>query len=67
MLADDGSAADIERRREPAINAEPLRANGGADDVDDGIYGADFMKMHALDGDSMDRCLDLSQQLKRSQ
>ena len=35
--------------------------DGGGDDVDNGICGADFMKVNLLDGHSMDFCFRLGE------
>ena len=53
MLADNSSAADVERRRKPAVYAERLRTRGGANYIDDGVHCANFMEMHLLDGNGM--------------
>ena len=56
--------AHVERRAEPARRAERLAAGGGADNVDDGVDGADLVEMHLLDGNGMDRGLGLAEKLK---
>ena len=49
---------------EPAIDVERLASSRGADDVDDGVDGTDFVKMHALNGDGMDGGFGFAEQLK---
>jgi hypothetical protein len=44
----DEAAADVHRRRVPAFDVERGETDGGAGDVDDGIYGADLMKMYLI-------------------
>ena len=49
-----GAASDIQRRCKPAIDAEMCAAYRTADDVDDGVDGADLVEMHLLDGHGVD-------------
>ena len=60
----DRAAADIERRGEPAIDAERFASGGGADDVDDGVDRADFVKVNFFDGHGVDRGFSFAEQLK---
>jgi hypothetical protein len=64
VLADNGSAAHVERRRKPAIHAERLGARGGADNIDDGVHRAHLVEVHLFDGDGMDGGFRFAQQLK---
>jgi len=64
VLADDGSAAHVEGRREPTIDAKRLRAGSRADDIDDGVYRSDFVEMHVINGDGMNGGFGLAKQLK---
>ena len=38
--------------------------DGGADDVDDGVDGADFVEVHLLDGHGVDVGFGLAEKLK---
>ena len=42
-------APDVERRAREFVNAQEFEADGGADDVYDGIHSADFVEVHLLD------------------
>ena len=64
VLAFYGAAADVERRREPAIDAERFAAGRRADDIDNGVDGADLVKVNLLDGNGVNGRLGLAQQLK---
>ena len=64
MLADDGAAADVEGRGEPAIDAEGFGSGGGADDVDDGVDCADLVEVDLFDGDGMDDGFGLAEKLE---
>jgi hypothetical protein len=64
VLADDRSAAHVQGRSKPTIHTERLCARGGADDIDDGVYRADFVEMHAFNGDGMNGGFRLAQQLE---
>jgi hypothetical protein len=41
----DGASADVEGGAVPAAGGDVLDGYGSADDIDDGIFGANFMKM----------------------
>ena len=43
------SAADVQRRRDHVVDAEPLERVHRADDVDDRVERADLVQMHPLD------------------
>jgi hypothetical protein len=64
MLANDGAAANVERRSHPAIDAERFAAGRGANNIDDGIDGPDLVKVHALNGNGMDGGFGFAKQLK---
>ena len=64
MLADDCSAAHVEGRGKPAIDAESLAAGGGADDIDDGVDRADFVEVDFLDGNGMNGGFGFAEKLK---
>ena len=64
MLADDRSAAHVQGRRKPTIHTERLSARGSADDIDDSVYRANFMKMDLFNGDGMNSGFGLAQQLE---
>ncbi len=59
------SATNIERRRHDAVGAEPLQGVHGADDVDDGVEGADFMEVDLLDRHVVNRGLGFRQALEQ--
>jgi hypothetical protein len=48
------AGADVERGAGEFVDAEKFEADAGADDVDDGIDRADFVKMDLLDGQVVD-------------
>ena len=48
------AAADVERRHDNAVGVEPLEREHGADNVDDGIDGANFVEVHLVDRHAMD-------------
>ena len=60
------AAADVERRRQPAIDAEMRASDRRADNVDNRVDRADLVEVHLLDGHGMNLCLGLAQQLKRT-
>ena len=64
VLANHGSAAHVERRRNPSIHAQCLGARRGADDIDDGVHRAHFVEMHFFNGNGMDGGFSLAQQLE---
>ena len=51
----DHSAADVERRADDALGAEPLEPEHDANDVDDRIEGADFVEVDTVDGHLVNR------------
>ena len=65
MGALDGTAADVEIRSQPAINAEMRAPHGRADDIDDGVDGADFVEVNLLDGHGVNLGFGFTEQLKR--
>ena len=48
MRAIDGSATDVERRTNPLVNSEGQTADGRANNIYDGIDGADFVEVNFL-------------------
>ena len=66
MLAEDGAAAHVERRREPPIDAKPFASGSGADDIDDGVDRTYFVEMHCFNGDGMDSGFGLAEEFKRT-
>ena len=58
------AAADVERRRDNSIDAEPFQREDGADDVDNGVERADFVKVHLADGHLVDGGLRFAKTLK---
>ena len=61
----DHSAADVERRADDRVGAEPLQPEHRADDVDDRVEGADFVEMHLLDRHLVNRRLGVRQPLEQ--
>ena len=61
MVTMHRAAADIHVRHIHALNAQQIKPVTGADDVTDGVDGADFVEMHALQLDAMDAGFGLSQ------
>ncbi len=57
----DGALADLQRRREDALDAELLEGQADADDVGDRVDRADLVEVHRLDRDAMHRRLGLAQ------
>src|SRR5256885_12121569 len=49
MGADNSSAADVQRRAYPFVDAQSFRANRGADNIHNGVNRADFVEMDLLD------------------
>jgi hypothetical protein len=47
------ASAYVERRAREFVNAEKFKADGGADDVHDGIHGAYLVEMDLFDGHLM--------------
>jgi hypothetical protein len=64
VSADDGAAANVERRAEPLIDLEMMDAGGGGDDVNDGIDRADFVEVNLVDGDVVDLRFGVAEELK---
>lgn len=64
MLANDGSASHVEGRCKPAVGAEQLSANGGADDIDNGVDRADLVKVNLPNGNGVYRRFGFAQKLK---
>jgi hypothetical protein len=64
VLAEDGAAADVEGRGEPAVDGEGLGSGGGADDVDDGVDGTDLVEVDLFDGDGVDGGFGLAEELE---
>ncbi len=50
MRARHRAAADVERRRDDPVGAEPFHREHGADDVDDRVDGANLVQMDAVEG-----------------
>ena len=48
-----GSPADVERRTNNLIHPERLDAHSRANNIDQRVYGADFVEMNLLDGHVM--------------
>lgn len=48
MGAVDSAAAEVEGRAVPGVGGDVLGGDGGADDVYDGIFGADLVKVDRL-------------------
>lgn len=51
VCAVNGASADVQRRAVPALDVECVDSGAGSDDIDDGIDGADFMKVNFFDAD----------------
>ena len=64
MRALDRSAAHVQRRAYPFFNGKRFGSHGGADNIDHGIDGADFVKVYALDGRIVDLGFGLAQRLE---
>ncbi len=54
----------FKRRTDDAVRGGPFHREHGADDVDDGVDGTDFVEVHLLDGHLMDRGLRLGETLE---
>lgn len=54
MLGLDAAGTDIEGGAGKFGDAEKVETDGGADDVDDGVDGADFVEMNFFDGNVVD-------------
>src|SRR6202021_1627747 len=64
MLAFDCPAADVERRRKPAIDAKGFTPCCGADNVDNGVHRTHFMEMDLLNRNGMDGGFRFTEKLK---
>jgi hypothetical protein len=64
VLALDGATADVERRGDPAINAEQFSADGRGHNVHDGVDCADFMEVNLLDIDAVNGGFSFTEHLK---
>ncbi len=60
------SAAHVEWRAYELLDPQGLRANGRANDIDDGIGRAHFMEVDLLDADVVDLGFGRAQRLKIS-
>ena len=49
MGALDGASTDIQGRTQPLVDGERLGSDGGANDIDHGIDGADLVKVDLVD------------------
>ena len=58
-------AADVQRRHDDPVGAEPFDREHRADDVDDGIEGADLVQVHPLDRHLVDGGLGLGEPLEQ--
>ena len=54
MGAFDGACADVEGRADPLINGETFRADGGANDIDEGVDGSNFVEVDVFDAAVVD-------------
>ena len=61
----DGAAADVQRRRDDVVDAEPLEREHGADDVDDRVERADLVQVDVVDRHVVDGRLGLAQPLEQ--
>jgi hypothetical protein len=57
----DHATADVERRADDTLGAEPLQAEHDANDVDDRIQSANLVEMDAIDWHLVYRSLGLGQ------
>ena len=57
---------DIERRAREFVNTKQFEADCRADDVNDGVHGADFMEVHFFDVNLVDLRFSLAQSSKDS-
>ena len=60
----DGASADVEGGAVPASGGDVLDGYGGADDIDDGIFGADLVEMDGLGGAVVNLGLGLGEKLE---
>ena len=66
MRALNRAAADVQRRRKPAIHAKRCASGRRAHNIDNRVDGADLMKVHTLNRNLMNRSLSFAQQFKRA-
>ena len=64
MLALHETAADIQRARIDFRNAERVKADGRAADVDDGVGRADFVERHVVLRDAVHRAFGLGEHVE---
>ena len=62
----DRSSAHVQRRAYPFFDRKRLRSHGGADDIDQGIDGADFVEADSLDWRIVNLGFGLAQSLEDS-
>jgi len=67
MRALDESTTDVYRRGVPGIDAKRAKAGCRANDVSNGIDGADFVEVHCIHGDVMNFCFDVREQFEGAQ
>ena len=67
MRAIDESAADFHRVANDDVRLKVLDGCGGTDDINDGIHGAHFMKVHLLRWYVMNFALGVGNQPKDGQ
>src|SRR5713101_9805715 len=67
MRAFHRAAADVERRTNPTRDSKRCASCRGADDIHDGVHGADLVEVDLFHGNVMDFGLGFSQQAKRAQ
>ena len=60
------AAAHVERRADNTICSDPLEREHDADDVENGVEGADLVEMHLLDGHLMNRRFGFGEPLEQS-
>ena len=54
MRALERARSDVQRRRDDTLDLQAVERDAGADDVDDRINRADFVKLNRLDRDVVD-------------
>ena len=59
-------AANVEGRTHPAVHAERDASYGGANNIHDGIDGANLMKVNLLDRNVVDFGFRFAQKMKRT-
>ena len=62
----DVSTAHVQRRADPFVDRQRLRAYGGADDIDYGIDSADLVKVDPVNRHIVNFCLSLAQRFEDS-